>query len=94
MKHIEPFEFNKLNESLNYCKSCSTLSETDLCIYCQILKIVGINKESDSENIYGTLKYYKNFNKIDKMIKYIDELSLKYYLSEDEKEKIIEILKK
>jgi recombinational DNA repair protein RecR len=80
MKHIEPFEFNKLNESLNYCKSCNSLSDNDLCNYCKILKIVGVTKERDNENIYGTLKYYKNFNKNDEMIKYVDELALKYYL--------------
>jgi hypothetical protein len=93
MKHLKPFVFNKLNESLNYCKSCSTLSDTELCIYCQVLKILGITTENDSENIYGTLKYYRNFNKTDKMSKYIDELATKYYLSEDEKENIIELLK-
>jgi len=93
MKHLNPFGFNKLNESLNYCKSCSTLSDTELCIYCQVLKILGITKDNDSENIYGTLKYYRNFNKTDKMLKYIDELALYHSLSDEEKENIIEILK-
>jgi len=92
MKHIENFKNNVLNEGLNYCKSCSSLSESNLCKYCKVLEIIGIKKEDDSDNIYGTLKYYDRFNKLDKIYDYINQLN--YNLTQFQKDEIIKLFNK
>jgi hypothetical protein len=88
MKNIKNVRLFK--ESLSYCDSCHTLSDTRMCNFCQILDILGITKDEDADNIYGKLKYYKNFKSKDKdfMIDFIDTLKI----SDEQKEKIIELL--
>lgn len=91
LNNVRNFNQFKLNESLNYCDSCHMLSSTSMCNLCQILNIIGITKEEDSDNIYGKLKYYKNF-KPQMTEDYIDSLSMKYNLTDEQKEKIMELL--
>jgi recombinational DNA repair protein RecR len=86
MKNIKNVRLFK--ESLSYCDSCHMLSDTRMCNFCQILDILGITKEEDADNIYGKLKYYKNFKDKNYAIDFIDTLKI----SDEQKEKIIELL--
>lgn len=88
LNNVSNFKQFKLNESLNYCDSCHMLSPTPKCNLCQILNILGITKEEDSENIYGKLKYYKNFKDADYINDFLDTLKI----SPEQKEKIMKLL--
>jgi hypothetical protein len=91
LNNVRNFNQFKLNESLNYCNSCHSLSDTPICNFCQILDIIGVTKDTDEDMIYGKLKYYKNFKP--QMVKdYIDSLTMKYNLTDEQKEKIMELL--
>jgi len=96
MKHLKIFE-SYIPNNLSYCTDCKQLKKTDdeyeKCIYCRVLSVLGKNHEYDEENIFGQLKYRMDFLR-DKsgLLKYINELKVKYNLTEDQVEEIKNIL--
>lgn len=93
-----------LNEELNipkyildapktvYCSVCHTLSDNDICRYCKVLNILGIDKEHDDNNVYGELKSKERFFK-NKLQPYIDSLKKEYDLTDEQINEIKNILK-
>ena len=96
MKHIKDFEtLNENTNGLNYCSSCNFLlkpNDNKICKFCKILDIIGITKETADNIIYGQLKYLIRF-KPNKLIDYIEEIKEKYNLSNEQVNKIKDILK-
>lgn len=86
MKYLELYE--------NYCNKCEfildTKEEEEICKYCQVLDILG--KKVNAEEEYNMLKYLMGVKKV-KVYDYIDSLQTKYNLTDEQVEKILNILK-
>ena len=79
MKYVK--NINEHNNELLYCDKCGFLLNPDdgstECKFCSVLGIIGLTKDTDSENIYGQLKYYIKFKSVN-LNTYLSELKNKY----------------